>query len=145
MIEPELVINENLSNEESIKALTYYNKSVAIYINPVYEWFEENISNISYKLLKGFITNIVPMAEVGKTYFEHIAEKKTGFTDELMALYNNSEKIYIEGNLKIKSYLELKHLGYSGTFLNEKYPIEDVWEYVKQEALRGGIPFSKSL
>lgn len=145
MIEPEYVSKENPCTEANITALTYYNKSIGILINPVYEWFEENVSNISYKLLKAFITNIVPIGDVGRKFFEGIVEKKPGFTNELMALYNSSEEMYIKGTLKIKSYLELQHLGYTGTFLDEKCPVDDVWEYVKQQALRNGIPFSKRL
>ncbi|MGV8980544.1 hypothetical protein [Clostridium sp.] len=131
MIEPEYVSKESPSNEANIIALTYYNKTMAILINPVYEWFEENANNISYKLMKGFITNIVPIGDVGRKFFEDIAEKKNGTTIELMTLYNSLEERYIKGTLKIQSYLELRHLGYTGTFLYEKCPIDDVWEYVK--------------
>ncbi|APC38890.1 hypothetical protein [Clostridium estertheticum] len=145
MIEPEYVSYEDLPNEENIAAFTYYIKGMAIYINPVYEWIEENINNISYKLLKGCISNIVPIGDAGRKFFKDMVEMKSGFAFELMNLYNYSEKKYIEGTLKIKSYIELQHLGYTGTVLFENCPVDDVWRLVREKSLEKGIPFSKKL
>lgn len=103
---------------------------VLIAVNPVYNWLEDNIDRISYKLLKGFITNIVPLGKAGKKYFKVIAHKRTGFIKELWKIYNQIERLYQEGNLKINSYIELEHLGYTGMFLAERYPIDDVLKYL---------------
>ena len=103
---------------------------VLIAVNPVYNWLEDNIERISYKLLKGFITNIVPLGKAGKKYFKVIAHKRTGFIKELWKIYNQIERLYQEGNLKINSYIELEHLGYTGMFLAERYPIDDVLKYL---------------
>lgn len=103
---------------------------VLISVNPFYDWLEENINNISYKLLKGFITNIVPLGDAGKKYFKEIAHKKTGFTIELWKLYIQLVKMHQEGTLKKISYLELYNLGYTGVFLFEKYPVDDIVKYL---------------
>lgn len=108
------------------------NAEVLISVNPVYEWLLENINNISYKLVKGFITNIVTLGYAGKKYFKIIANKKAGFTVELWKLYNQLEKMNNAGKLKISSYLELFHLGYTGCFLGGKYPVDDVIKYLKR-------------
>ncbi|MBK5241692.1 hypothetical protein [Clostridium sp.] len=125
----EFVINEYTTNGISRMSLTD-EIILAICVNPCYDWFQENC-NISYKLLKGFVTNIVPLGDAGRNYFENIAEKKIGFTIELMSLYNRLEKEFIKGTLRIKSYLELQHLGYTGTILYENCPVDDVWEFIK--------------
>ncbi len=136
MLEPKLVANKDIYNEVNIRRtqadLDEF-KEVLISVNPFYDWLEENINKVSYKLLKGFITNIVPLGDAGKKYFKIIAHKKTGFTIELWKIYNQIEKMYQEGNLKIKSYMELEHLGYTGIFLYERYPVDDVIKYLKQQ------------
>ncbi|AVK48999.1 hypothetical protein AXY43_13750 [Clostridium sp. MF28] len=106
---------------------------VLIAVNPVYNWLEDNIDRISYKLLKGFITNIVPLGKAGKKYFKVIAHNRNGFIKELWKTYNKIEKLYQEGDLKKKSYMELENLGYTGIFLDEKYPVNDVLKYLNQE------------
>lgn len=115
----------NLNRNEHIKVL--------IAVNPVYNWLQENIEHISYKLLKGFITNIVPLGKEGKKYFKVIAQSRVGFTKELWKAYNQTEKLYKQGKLKINSYIELEHLGYTGVFLDERYPIDDVLKYLNQQ------------
>lgn len=134
MFEPKLVFDRNRYNKENFRMnAVELNKfaQVLISANPVYDWLEENINNISYKLIKGFITNIVPLGEAGKKYFKKIAHKRVGFTAELWKLYNQLEKIYQQGILKRVSYFELYNLGYTGTFLGERYPVDDVVKYLK--------------
>ena len=136
MFEPKFGVNKDIYNEVNIiktQADLDEFKEVLISVNPFYDWLEENINKVSYKLLKGFITNIVPLGDAGKKYFKIIAHKKTGFTIELWKIYNQIEKMYQEGNLKIKSYIELEHLGYTGMFLDERYPIDDVLKYLNQQ------------
>lgn len=106
---------------------------VLIEVNPVYNWLEDNIERINYKLLKGFVTNIVPLGKAGKKYFKVIAHSRAGFTKELWKIYNQTERLYQEGNLKINSYIELEQLGYTGMFLAERYPIDDVLKYLNQQ------------
>lgn len=72
-------------------------KKVLISVNPVYEWFTDNADKASYKLIKAFITNIVPLGCLGKKYFKIIANKKQGATVELWKLYNDVEKQYWSG------------------------------------------------
>jgi uncharacterized protein YkuJ len=133
MFELKLVVNKDKYNKANIKMtadeLNEF-KEILISVNPFYDWLEENINIISYKLLKGFISNIIPLGDEGRKYFEVIAEEKTGFTNELMNLYDRLEKMYHKGNLKVKSYFELAYLGYTGTFLGEKYPVDDVIKYL---------------
>ena len=107
---------------------------VLISSNPFYDWIEKNIRDIDYKLLKGIITNIVPLGGAGRKYFKKVAYKKTGFTLELWKLYTRLEKMYLEGNLKINSYLELEYLGYTGESMSEKYPVDDILKYIKNKA-----------
>lgn len=99
-------------------------------VNPVYNWLEDNIECINYKLLKGFITNIVPLGKAGEKYFKVIAHSRTGFTKELWKIYNQTKKLYQEGKLKINSYIELEHFGYTGVFLDEIYPVNDILKYL---------------
>lgn len=103
-----------------------------LYVNPVYDWFEENINNINYKLLKGFITNIIPLGDSGKRYFKKIAHGRVGFTAELWKLYNQLEKIHRQGNLKIASYSKLYSLGYDDVWLGGECPIDDILNYLKE-------------
>lgn len=60
MFEPILVVNdkqdivvETINADDIIKVL--------ISVNPVYNWLEDNVGIISYTLLKGFVTNIIPL------------------------------------------------------------------------------------
>ena len=101
-------------------------------INPFYTWVEENINSIGYKLLKGIISNIVPLGLEGRKYFERIVKQKSGFVSEYKCLYDRLEKEYIQGNIKIKSYLELQYLGFTDEFLDEKYPAFTVIKYFKK-------------
>lgn len=132
----ELRLVEYRSNEKNME-LGILNRNelikVLIAVNPVYKWLQDNIERINYKLLKGFITNIVPLGKAGKKYFKVIAHNRVGFTKELWRIYNKMEKMYQEGNLRINSYIELEHLGYTGMFLAERYPIEDVLKYLNQQ------------
>lgn len=135
MFEPKVVFNRENCNEKSARMYpTDVNEiaEVLISVNPVYDWLEENVNNISYKLLKGFITNIVPLGYASKKYFKTIANKKTGFTKELWKLYNQLEKMHCEGNLKINSYLELSYLGYTGGWLGGKCPVDDIIKYLEE-------------
>ena len=129
MFEPILVVNnkkdilvETINADNIIKVL--------IAVNPVYNWIEDNIDTISYKLLKAFITNIIPLGNAGKEYFKIIADKKIGFKCELWRLYNRLDKDIREGKLKIKSYFELMNLGYNGAFLGGRCPIDDIIKYL---------------
>lgn len=131
----ELRLVEYRSNEKNMELGTLNRNEfikVLIAASPVYNWLEDNIEHINYKLLKGFITNIVPLGKVGKKYFKVIAHSKAGFTKELWKIYNQIEKLYQEGKLKINSYIELEYLGYTGIFLDERYPIDDVLKYLNQ-------------
>jgi hypothetical protein len=131
----ELRLVEYISNEENME-LEAIDKNelirLLIAVNPVYNWLEDNIERISYKLLKGLITNIVPLGKAGKKYFKVIAHSRVGFTKELWKAYNQTEKLYQQGKLKINSYIELESLGYTGMFLSERYPIDDVFKYLNQ-------------
>jgi hypothetical protein len=100
-----------------------------ISVNPVYDWFEENVGFINYKLLKAFMTNIVPLGDNGKAYFKKLAHRKNGFTIELWKLYNNLEMLYKQGKLKKVSYLELYNLGYEGIWLGGICPVDDITDY----------------
>ena len=134
MFEPKVIGNKDIDYENDIIDISIdRNKiiEVLISVNPVYDWLEENINIVSYKLLKAFITNIVPLGKGGERYFKKIANKKTGFTIELWKLYNQLEKINNNGDFKIASYLELLHLGYKGSFFGGKCPVDDVIKYVK--------------
>lgn len=135
MLEPKIVINKEMYNELVVKMteddLNEF-VEVLISVNPVYEWLEENINIVGYKLLKGFITNIVPLGNAGRKYFESIVKKKAGFTDELMDLYNRLEITHLEGSLKIISYLKLIHMGYTGIVLGGKCPVDDITKYLKE-------------
>jgi hypothetical protein len=102
-------------------------------INPCYIWLEESINNISYKLLKAFITNIVPFGAAGRKYFERIIKQRVGFTNEFIEIYNKAEKMYIEGTLKVVSYVQLQHLGYTGVFLAGKCPVDIIINHFKQQ------------
>lgn len=114
-----------LNNEKLIEQIEARG-GVLIYSHPFYEWIEDNIERISYKLIKASITNIVPLGENGRRFFELVVTKRKGFYNEFLHIYNKSEKMYHEKSLKAKSYLELKYLGYTGEFLSEKCPSEDV-------------------
>lgn len=133
MFESKLVINNKYKELEiaRIQAEMEEVKKTLISVNPFYDWLDENINNISYKLLKGFITNIVPLGDAGKKYFKKIAHKRVGFTAELWKLYNQLEKMNHQGTLKRVSYFELYNLGYNGAFLGERYPVDDVIKYLK--------------
>lgn len=137
MFQPKVIINDDKNNEgsEIINPIDS-NKliEVLISVNPVYDWLDENINNISYKLFKGFITNIVPLGDAGKKYFKAIAHKKPGFTIELWKLYNQLKKIHDEGNLKISSYLELMYLGYTGISMDERCPVDDILKVIKRSS-----------
>ena len=134
MVELRLVDSRN--SEENIELGTF-NRSefikLLIAVNPVYNWLEDNIERINYKLLKGFITNIVPLGKAGKRYFKVIAHSRDGFTKELWKIHNQIERLYQKGNLKINSYIELEYLGYTGMFLDERYPVDDVLKYLNQQ------------
>lgn len=135
MFEPKIVFNRDKYYEVNVRMTsTELNKfaGVLISVNPVYDWVEDNINNISFKLLKGFMTNIVPLGSAGKKYFKIIANKKVGFNKELWKLYNQLEKMYNEGSLEIKSYFELQYLGYTGGFLGGKSPVDDVTRFLNQ-------------
>lgn len=136
MFKTRLIVNVdkcNISDLERIQDDLNELIELLIAVNPVYKWLEDNIECINYKLLKGFITNIVPLGKAGKKYFKVIAHSRAGFTKELWKIYNQIERLYQEGNLKINSYSELEYLGYTGIFLVEKYPIEDVLKYLNQQ------------
>ena len=126
MSELKLVVNENVKmspkeRDEFIETL--------ISVNPVYDWFIENIESINYKLIKAFVTNIVPLGCNGKKYFKKLAHERKGFTIELWKLYNSLEMLYMKGKLRKVSYLELYNLGYEGEFLGGKCPVDDVTNY----------------
>lgn len=132
----ELRLVEYRNNEKNMELGTLNRNEhikVLIAVNPVYNWLQENIEHISYKLLKGFITNIVPLGKEGKKYFKVIVQSRAGFTKELWNAYNQTEKLYKEGKLKINSYIELEHLGYTGVFLDERYPVNNILKYLNQE------------
>lgn len=132
MVKSELIIEYKDTHGET-RSIDFNNfTEVLIAANPVYDWLQENITTISFKLLQGFITNIVPLEDEGRKYFKKIAIEKTGFTKELWKLYNREEKKYHEGKLKIMSYLELEHLGYTGIFLDERCPTDDVTKYLEK-------------
>ncbi|MBW6411340.1 hypothetical protein [Clostridium weizhouense] len=129
MFEPILVVNDKKDTlVETINADNII--KVLISVNPVYSWLEDNICSISYKLLKGFVTNIIPLRNAGKEYFKVIVNKRVGFKGELWKLYNRLDKDNREGNLKIKSYFELMGLGYDGEFLGGRCPIDDIIKYL---------------
>lgn len=79
MFRTKAVINNDRHNDVNVR-MTQADldefKEVLISVNPFYDWLEENIDIVSYKLLKGFITNIVPLGDAGKKYFKKIAQKK---------------------------------------------------------------------
>lgn len=130
-----LRLAEYISNEKNVELQAIHKNEVIellIEVNPVYNWLADNIECVNYKLLKGFITNIVPLGKAGKKYFKVIAHSRAGFIKELWKIYNQIEKSYQEGNLQIKSYIELEHLGYAGIFLDEKYPVDDILKYLNQ-------------
>jgi hypothetical protein len=117
----------DMGNGIKIKPAELYEiAEVLIPVNPVYDWLSNNINNISYKLLKGFITNFVPLGYTGKKYFAEVAHKKVGFAAELLKLYDHLEKMNCEGVLRRVSYLELYELGYTGELIGEKYPFDDI-------------------
>ena len=134
MFELKLVINSDINND--VNAFMSIKKSefdyFLIWSHPAYDWLEENATTICYKLLRWFITNIVPLGDVGKKYFKIIANKRTGFTKELWKLYNQLEKMNKEWTLKISSYLELVHLGYTGVIFDEKCPVDIVIKSMKE-------------
>ncbi|NMM65238.1 hypothetical protein HBE96_21885 [Clostridium sp. P21] len=111
-------------------------EKVLISVNPVYEWFIGNAEKASYKLIKAFITNIVPLGYLGKKYFKIIANKKQGATVELWKLYNNIEKQYWIGNLEIAKYSELISLGFKGIQLGGDCPIDSIFKFIGKDAIR---------
>ena len=134
MFEPKVVINSDISNEANIKMSIKDKKESAyslISINQTYYWLEENLYTISFRLLAGFITNIVPLGDGGKKYFKKIANKTPWLTKELWNLYNQLEKMNNEGNLKVSSYFELFNLGYTGVSLGGTCPVDDVIKHMK--------------
>jgi hypothetical protein len=125
-----LVYDENKGNFDVEKYVESMG-GTAIAAHPFYEWVEENINKINYKLMKAIITNVVPLGEMGKKFFQLIASKKYGFENEYMKIYDNMEKKYREGFIKEKSYIELEHLGYTGISLGEKSPSFEVMNLQK--------------
>lgn len=111
-------------------------EKVLISVNPVYEWFIDNADKASYKLIKAFITNIVPLGYLGKKYFKIIANKKQGATVELWRLYNNIEKQYWIGDFQIATYLELRRLGFKGTQLGGDCPVDSIFKFIGKDAIR---------
>ncbi|NMM65219.1 hypothetical protein HBE96_21790 [Clostridium sp. P21] len=109
-----------------------------ISVNPVYEWFIDNADKASYKLIKAFITNIVPLGHIGKKYFKRIANKKQGVTIELWKLYNDIEKQYWIGDFEIATYYELRRLGFKGIQLGGggDCPVDSIFKFIGKEAIR---------
>ncbi|MBN7575379.1 hypothetical protein C1H57_08155 [Clostridium sp. 2-1] len=99
---------------------------VGIAAHPFYEWVENNIDKINYTLLKAIITNIVPLGADGRKFYELIIYKRNSFQNEFLNLYDRLSNLYINGELKISSYLELRYLGYTGQRLKKKCPADDV-------------------
>lgn len=95
-------------------------------VNPVYNWLEENIEKVSFKLLKGFITNLVPLGEAGENYFKGLVSNSFVMAEELMNQYHKYQRKYIEGNLKVISYSELVYRGYTGLVMCGLCPVDDV-------------------
>lgn len=98
----------------------------SIAAHPFYEWVEDNINQIDYRLLKAIITNIVPLGADGRKFYELIIHKRNSFQNEFLNLYDRLHNLYVNEELKISSYLQLKHLGYTGQRFSEKCPADDV-------------------
>lgn len=116
------------SREEDVQEFT----SVLLSVNPVYDWLKENIETISFKLLKGFITNLVPLGSAGEEYFKCLVKSSFVMSEELINQYYRAEKKYIKGKLKIATYSELVWLGYTGILMDCKCPVDDVLRYVRK-------------
>lgn len=99
---------------------------ISIYAHPFYEWVEENISYINYRLIKAIISNIVPLGDDGRKYFEFVINKRQGFIREFMTLYSAIERKYKGNNLKSASYFRLYQLGYSGECFSGNSPADEV-------------------
>jgi hypothetical protein len=98
----------------------------SIAAHPFYEWVEDNINKINYRLLKAIITNIVPLGADGRKFYELVIYKRYSFQNEFLNLYDRLSNLHTNGELKISSYLELRYLGYTGQRLSEKCPADDV-------------------
>lgn len=107
-----------------------------IFVNPVYDWFIDNANVASYRLIKAFITNIVPLGNQGKRYFSNIVNKKRGVAAELWKLYNKCEMQYQVNELEIASYSELMALGYNGVHLGGEHPVDDIFKYIGEEVIK---------
>lgn len=102
-----------------------------ILAHPFYDWVDNNIENINYKLLKAAITNIIPLGDSGRKFFCEIIKKRKGFSQEFLNIYNHIEQNYKEGKTSPSSYLQLISKGYSGEIFNEKCPVDDIIKYQK--------------
>lgn len=111
-------------------------EKVLISVNPVYDWFIDNADKASYKLIKAFITNIVPLGHPGKKYFKIITNKKQGVTVELWKLYNNIEKQYWIGDFEIATYSQLIRLGFKGIQLVGDCPVDSIFKFIGKDAIR---------
>ena len=115
----------NKSCERSIENLND-NYELMLSENPVYNWLEENIEKISFKLLKGFITNLVPLGKAGENYFNDLVSNRSVMKEELMNQYYKYQTKYNEGMLKVNSYSELVKKGYTGVVMFGLCPVDDV-------------------
>lgn len=111
-------------------------EKVLISVNPVYDWFIDNADKVSYKLIKAFITNIVPLGHPGKKYFKILANKKRGLTVELWKLYNEEERQYWLGDIETATYSQLTQLGYKGIYLGSECPVDDIFKCIGRDAIR---------
>lgn len=111
-------------------------EKVLIECNPVYDWFIDNDDNVTYTLLKAFMTNIIPLGYPGKRYFKKIVNGKRGLAVELWRLYNELEIEYWLGDFEIATYSELISLGYNGIHLGGNTPADDIFKYIGKEAIR---------
>jgi|GEM_PF-2966998 len=104
---------------------------VLILAHPFYDWVDNNIENIKYKLLKAVITNIVPLGDSGRKFFGEVIKKRKGFSQEFLNIYNHIEQKYKEGKMSPSSYLQLISKGYSGEVFDGKCPVDDIVKYQK--------------
>lgn len=122
---------EKIEYNEDLMEELESNFGLLMYAHPFYEWLEDNIENINFKLMKAIITNIVPLGLEGSSYFEAIVNNGVGLENELLVTYNKLEKMFQENKLDIKTYLELSYLGYTGDIIGSKSPVDDILEAIQ--------------
>lgn len=116
---------EKIVDNEYLMEMFKTKYGILMCAHPFYDWFEVNIENINYKLIKAIITNIVPLGLEGRRYFEAIVSN-SGFQNELLIIYNRLDKMFQENKLSIKTYFELICLGYTGEVFSNKSPVNDI-------------------